>query len=88
MAAYAANKVQSPANLDAYELVCTASETGVKAFVEAVNPVMYFVKSDFTEVHFIVDGHAHTAASLDAIADALVTVTTLKVAATIDVTVA
>ena len=49
MAAYAVDTLQSPGSLKAFEItVTTPNEGHAKAIVEALNPMMYFVKSDFS----------------------------------------
>jgi hypothetical protein len=67
MAAYAVQTVQSPGSLKAF-FVGGFTTAEVKAFIEAVNPVMYFVDSG-DDAHIFVDGHAFDAARLDLIAE-------------------
>jgi hypothetical protein len=63
MAVTDGGKVETTGSMKAFVSAAFDSNVEAHAFIEAVNPLVYHVTDAFV-VHMIVDGHAHTAASL------------------------
>ena len=63
MAVTDGGKVETTGSMKAFKTAAFASDAKAHAFIEAVNPLVYHVTSSQV-VHMIVDGHAHSAASL------------------------